>query len=565
MKAGCYLSLALLTGLILANQAWLKIYVDPPEVWIAASVLGLFSWFALGALWNAWSLTGLIRALANARDGLLPADRQLAAMEGRLRPYGDPIIAPFSDDPCVVYEYEISRRIRENKQTRDIVDFAGIGMAPCEVVTDDHAVALLGYPDLDGFDFRPAGLGERARARKYVASTEWEDASGLRAITGFSSMMQALTSAGESIRRDFRMISPANCSWLPQPGEEADETAGRSAESDSYAPLVKEKRLSPGQPVVAIGVYVAEVPALTTRPGTTFQRVQLRKGTIAAVLQQTQQSFRAYLIGGLISPLIIYALAMGILWVYRHSDATQKRWKEELRQAVTTPDEARIRQLLTRGLDINAALDGEEKPALQIADSVEMVRLLLSLGADPNRTNKYGDTALMLAARANKLDLVQTLIEGRADINAIRPMDHSTALVQATSAGLGEMCELLRSSGAVDEAVTATDGTPVDESHPAWKVCTDYVQAVHEMDLARMNTLTSSLRSRWTSAPDWDALCNTRPLTPRLQEGFLSGGRATVRFSGQTPAGFDATWVLQLVVEAGEWRVLRERWVTNGI
>ena len=565
MKAGCYLTLALLTGLILANHAWLKMYVDPPEVWIGASLLGFFSWLSLGSLWNAWSLTGLIRALANARDGLLPADRQLAAIEGKLRPYADPIVAPFSDEPCVLYEYEISRRIRENKQTRDIVDFAGIGMAPCEVATDDHAVALLGYPDLEGFESRPAGLGERARARKYVVTTEWEDASGLRAITGFGSMMQALTSTGESIRRDFRMIGPANCPWLPQPGEDVDETTRRSASGESYAPLVKEKRLSPGQPVVAIGVYLAEVPALTTRPGTTFQRVQLRKGTIATALLQTQQSFRAYLIGGLISPLIIYAVAMGILWIYCHSDSTQKRWKEEFRQAVTTSDEPRIRQLLARGLDINSALDGEEKPALQMTDSMKMVRLLISLGADPNRTNEYGDTALMLAARGNKLDLVQTLIEGGADINAIRPMDHSTALVQATSAGLVEMCELLRSAGAVDEAVTATDGTPLDESHPAWKTCVEYVQAIHERNLDRMNALTSELRSRSTTAPDWDALCNTRPLTPQLQEGFVTGERATIRFRGETPAGFDATWVLQLVVEGGQWRILRERWVTNGL
>jgi len=49
---------------------------------------------------------------------------------------------------------------------------------------------------------------------------------------------------------------------------------------------------------------------------------------------------------------------------------------------------------------------------------VEIVKLLLQEGADPNARNIGSNTALMLAARRGHIEVVKALIAGGVDVNA---------------------------------------------------------------------------------------------------------------------------------------------------
>jgi ankyrin repeat protein len=76
--------------------------------------------------------------------------------------------------------------------------------------------------------------------------------------------------------------------------------------------------------------------------------------------------------------------------------------------------------------------------------NTEIVRLLLSKGADANRADKYGQTPLMLAAWKGDLESVNLLLNRHADLTAI---DNSgrTALVWAQIEGHADVEELLAS------------------------------------------------------------------------------------------------------------------------
>jgi hypothetical protein len=88
-----------------------------------------------------------------------------------------------------------------------------------------------------------------------------------------------------------------------------------------------------------------------------------------------------------------------------------------------------VRQLVQAGADLNALYDGE--PLLDRVVSVfilpnsvpafaaDMLRLLLQLGADPNRPGDEGMTALHTAMLAKNIELMRVLLEGGAEPNSM--------------------------------------------------------------------------------------------------------------------------------------------------
>lgn len=140
-----------------------------------------------------------------------------------------------------------------------------------------------------------------------------------------------------------------------------------------------------------------------------------------------------------------------------------------------------IRALLDAGADVGLAAETNEprqsgKTALAyacLADQIEVARLLLPAGADPNHKLSYGqsifdevcgkngigmirlllasganpDEAIRMAAEANRLDVVRLLIEHDANINGT---DHKgeTALMKASELLRPEMVRVLLNHGA---------------------------------------------------------------------------------------------------------------------
>ncbi len=85
---------------------------------------------------------------------------------------------------------------------------------------------------------------------------------------------------------------------------------------------------------------------------------------------------------------------------------------------------------------------------------VELVKSLLSAGADPNAIDNYGQTALMWAARFTRAKSAQALLEGGADVDVKSCWDQ-TALDLAHS---DELKAILQKARAMNESRSQTKG-----------------------------------------------------------------------------------------------------------
>jgi ankyrin repeat protein len=91
-------------------------------------------------------------------------------------------------------------------------------------------------------------------------------------------------------------------------------------------------------------------------------------------------------------------------------------------------------------------MDAAWGDAIKLGD-VQNVLDLLVRGTDVNARDRYGQTALMLAAHAGNLEVVEILIAHRANLNITAKFGLS-ALMLALVAGHPEVARLLAKAGA---------------------------------------------------------------------------------------------------------------------
>jgi len=101
-------------------------------------------------------------------------------------------------------------------------------------------------------------------------------------------------------------------------------------------------------------------------------------------------------------------------------------------------------------------MDAAWEDAIKRGD-VQIVLDLLGQGTDVDARDRYGNTALMLAAHAGQREVVETLIAHRANLNITAKFGLS-ALMLALVAGHAEVARLLARAGA-DLSVRGT-GAP---------------------------------------------------------------------------------------------------------
>jgi hypothetical protein len=116
---------------------------------------------------------------------------------------------------------------------------------------------------------------------------------------------------------------------------------------------------------------------------------------------------------------------------------------EELRQAASAGDVAKVKALLDQGVDVNAAnqYGGTALTFAARRGNAEMVKLLLERGADPNRKdNFYGFPPLLAALRTGETEVAKLLLAKTAEV------DFQTLSV-AASRGNGEVVKAILDKG----------------------------------------------------------------------------------------------------------------------
>lgn len=132
---------------------------------------------------------------------------------------------------------------------------------------------------------------------------------------------------------------------------------------------------------------------------------------------------------------------------------------QQLFQLVRTSDAERMRGLFEKGFDAPNIRDGKGNTLLMLASyngQLEMTRVLLENGADPQIANDMGQIPLAGAAFKGNAAMTKLLIEHGADVNA-QMADGKTALMFAAMFDQTEIIDILLENGA-DASLQTADG-----------------------------------------------------------------------------------------------------------
>jgi ankyrin repeat protein len=112
-------------------------------------------------------------------------------------------------------------------------------------------------------------------------------------------------------------------------------------------------------------------------------------------------------------------------------------------RAVEDNDLKRLTELLDRYPDLAHVRGTNGNDLLGMSNRIELVRLLLERGADPNRGNDYGWTKLHQAGYSNRRELARLMLEAGARTDLSARGDGGTPLVVALFWGHREVVDLL--------------------------------------------------------------------------------------------------------------------------
>jgi len=136
--------------------------------------------------------------------------------------------------------------------------------------------------------------------------------------------------------------------------------------------------------------------------------------------------------------------------------------EDHLRQAAGRGDVEEVRDILGRGINVNAVDYGGNSPLMMAAwkGHVEVARLLMDRGAEVDKKSQGGSTPLKAAAQMGHVEVARLLLDRGANHMA-KNQYGSTPLMEAATMGHVEVARLLIVRGAEVEATDKTGKTPL--------------------------------------------------------------------------------------------------------
>lgn len=433
IRRGCTIALACFGALFAAYLAFFTRYFEWPGNLLAAGFGALFGGIGISSLAQvAWTWRDL-RAFTRAARLADPVDGRLVAATGPIRPLGAPLTSPLGAAPCVAYEYEVisKDRVGHGRNAHRPCDIAGFAMTAAAIETPQGAIRLLGFPLLDEFPQERRGAEAHSRAERYLTTTTFEPAHGLRALKVVSEFDDALADADGIVRKDFRLTSG------PIPFDRR---------------LLNERVVRSGDAVCALGRYDASLRALVPR-GATVNR--LWPGTLDYVRRHVAGKARSQVRVGLSFFLVSHAM-LGLAFYLsetRHAREPEARQAAAIRDAVQKSDVAALERAVRRGASPNARDSFGDVALLDVRDPA-VAAALLRLGADVDvRAREGGDTLLIRAARMGNADLVKVLLAAGGNPQ-VANADGATPLSEAVRGRHEEIADVLRAAAAATDSIS---------------------------------------------------------------------------------------------------------------
>jgi len=180
-------------------------------------------------------------------------------------------------------------------------------------------------------------------------------------------------------------------------------------------------------------------------------------------------------------------------------------------------NDVQMADLLVRaGADPNAANDLRMTPLSQACTngSAALVNLLLKAGAKPDTPIGTGETPLMTCARTGAVDAVRALLVRGADVNAKEPAQHQTALMWAAAEQHANVLQTLVEARADLTAHTKSGFTALH-----------FAARAGDMD---------SVRTLLAAGVDVNVRSQADPEPPGAKRGPALGGNGVTSFPGST-------------------------------
>ena len=598
MVRGCLFALLMYSAIAVGYFFWLDTVFERPGSYYGAAGLGFVVFCCIGALMNArtawkdWSLA------ADARSHSPPRDGRLFAACGTIEPVDKPLLAPFSGAPCCLVEYDLKQgpgpipSSSADDDAKTGSDISGFLMTPSEIHTPSGRFKLLGFPVLEeGESYTLKSCTAARRARDFVSRTQFEDISGLRLLNAFGAIQDAWTDDDGRVEKNLQLkkIDPRTlfpddleAAWQEIHGKQsvaeptADDLAAEDEDEDELdgdlddgpalpsipIPILKEKRVSPGDQVCVIGKYDELTRGI--RPvGAGMKAIRLIRGNVATLEGKSRVSLWSHLIGGIVFLLLAHGATYGIMQLYLHSEDTLRQRTRTVFRAAEKGEIAPIERLINRQLSINVR-DLENRTLLMVARDPSVAQWLIDQKIDLNAVDKQGNSALAHFAVTNQRELVDLLIAAGADLN-VRNKSARTALELAEASYHREIAETLRQKGADDHIITAKNGEPLPEDGgPQLAVAKQYVRAIFARDAVQLADAVVIPHSEiddslWTS---WQG----EVFEPFERfEGFERDDRATLNVYGKIVPFNSAPARMEFLLRRveGKWKVADKRLYIN--